>query len=75
MVAEDKFFSAGHLKIFRRRMPNWTIKMFAVQIIAIAMFMVASAYAPFCPKKYAHGKSSLSQLLTHTHSEVLFISI
>ena len=67
MVAEDKFFAASHLKIFRRRMPNWTIKMFAVQIIAIAMFMVASAYAPFCPKKYAHGKSSLP--ISHSHTQ------
>jgi len=66
MVAEDKFFAAQHYKVYRRRMPKWTIYMFAVQFIAIALFMTGSSYTPFCPKKYDHGKSPCLNLKSQT---------
>ena len=55
MVAEDKFFAAQHLKVFRKRMPNWSVKMLIVQTVAIGLFMMGSGFSPFCPRKYDHG--------------------
>ena len=58
MVAEDKFFAAQHLKVFKKRMPNWTAKMLCAQMLALAMFVLGTGYAPFCPQKYSHGKQA-----------------
>ena len=55
MVAEDKFFASQHVKVFNRRMPNWSLKMMAMQCVSISIFMLGSGYAPFCPKRYEHG--------------------
>mmetsp|Transcript_356 Transcript_356/g.996 ORF Transcript_356/g.996 Transcript_356/m.996 type:complete len:101 (-) Transcript_356:589-891(-) len=58
MVAEDKFFAAQHSKVFKKRMPYWTMKMFFMQLLGLALFMLGSGYSPFCPHKYDHGKSA-----------------
>ncbi|QDZ20383.1 hypothetical protein HOP50_04g29000 [Chloropicon primus] len=55
MVAEDKFFAAQHSKVFKKRMPYWTMKMFFMQLLGLALFMLGSGYSPFCPHKYDHG--------------------
>ena len=55
MVAEDKFFAAQHLRVFNQRLSKWMWYMFAIQGLAVCLFMATSAYAPFCPKKYEHG--------------------
>ncbi len=55
MVAEDKFFAAQHVRVFRKKMPNWTLYMVGANTIAMVLFISGSAYAPFCPHKYDHG--------------------
>ena len=55
MVAEDKFFAAQHVRVFRKKMPYWTVYMMIANVIAMMMFISGSVYAPFCINKYDHG--------------------